>query len=187
MGRQSTFQDEDIYRVVGDHLVRQGGITIPELVRAAGISSGSIYHRFGSREGLLAEAWLDAVQAFQQRFLRALGGGDLEAGCNAALVTPRFCREDHPRALVLMACRQSEFLGDGTPEHLRNEIAEANTAIFDAIRTFVQKTGLDPETARMALIGFPLGAVKMYLPSQRVPPRVDNMVRKGYHALLGSG
>ena len=187
MGRRSTFKDEEIYRTVGDHMVRHGGITMPQLVCAAGISSGSIYHRFGSREGLLAEAWLDAVRAFQQRFLSALGPCDLEAGCNAALATPRFCREDSARAVILMACRQSEFLGDGTPEHLRKEITQANTAIFEEIRTFVSKNGLEPETARMALVGFPLGAVKMYLPSRRVPLLVDDMVRKGYLALLGSG
>ncbi|MCA3734974.1 MAG: hypothetical protein INE97_06490 [Phenylobacterium sp.] len=56
-----------------------------------GLSTGSLYHRFGSREGLLGETWLNALLAFQPVFVQALKTPS--AVGEIAAVTPRFCRE----------------------------------------------------------------------------------------------
>lgn len=47
---------------------------------------GSIYHRFLSREGLLAEAWLNALEHFPAQFIDALAAGTLDAGLGRKFV-----------------------------------------------------------------------------------------------------
>ena len=163
-----------------------GTVSMGVLLDRAGISSGSLYHRFGSREGVLASAWLDAVQAFQAKFLKALQSGLPTAGEDAAVATPKFCRTDRDRALILMSCRQSEFLGQGTPEPLRTRIRDVNAVTMSAVEAFSSARGIDIETCRMALIGIPLGAVRLYLPHRPVPRRLDDMVRTASAALIGS-
>ena len=72
MGRRSTFSDDDVFAAVGRMLVRDGEVRMQSVVAETGVSVGSLYHRFGSREGLLARAWLDTLAAFHDRFLAAL-------------------------------------------------------------------------------------------------------------------
>ncbi|MGL4320902.1 MAG: helix-turn-helix domain-containing protein [Paracoccaceae bacterium] len=163
----------------------QGRATIPAIVAAAGVSTGSIYHRFGSREALLGEAWLDALLAFNGMFLSALDSDEAAAGVNAALATPRFARTEISRARILIACRQADFLCPDTPAAIREAITTANANAFRAIGAFARQWGTDIETAKLALIGIPLGAVKLYLPKNPVPESLDVAIEKAVTAVLG--
>jgi AcrR family transcriptional regulator len=185
MGRLSTFEDRDVFAAVGARLARAGKATFQEIVADTGVSVGSLYHRFVSREGLLAETFLDALTAFQSRFIEALSGGDLEAGANAALSVPAFCREERAKAVVLACCRASEFVTDETPTAFRVEIERANRRAAAALRRFAADNALDLDAARLALAGFPLGAVRLYLPSRSVPTTIDAAIAAAYWSAVG--
>lgn len=185
MGRLSTFEDGDVFAAVGARLARAGRTTFQEIVADTGVSVGSLYHRFASREGLLAETFLDALTAFQSRFIEALSGGDLESGARAALSVPAFCREARAKALVLACCRASEFVTAETPSALREAIARANRRASAALRRFAADNGLDLDAARLALVGFPLGAVRLYLPGRPVPSSIDAAVAAAYWSAVG--
>ena len=92
MGRKSTFEKDMVYAAVGEEIAEKGQFTLQALSAATGMSTGSVYHRFASRETLLAETWLDAVRSFQEGFLEAIRSPAPDAGEQAALATPRFCR-----------------------------------------------------------------------------------------------
>jgi AcrR family transcriptional regulator len=49
-------------------------LTIAAVADAAGAPIGSIYHRYASRDDILAALWLDLVEGFQARFLAHLEG-----------------------------------------------------------------------------------------------------------------
>ena len=180
MGRLSTFEDREIFAAVGAKLAGAGRMTFQTIVQETGVSVGSLYHRFESREGLLARTWLDAVRAFQARFISELGSGGDDAGERAALATPRFCRDDQARAIVLSCCRSSEFVSDATPEALREEVHEVNDAATLAVRRYAKQTGFSLEALRFGLVAFPLGAVRLYLPQQAVPKAVDSYVAAAF-------
>lgn len=184
MGRAITFKDADVFAALAQRMTREGSLAVQSLVEDSGISIGSLYHRYGSREGLMASAWLDAVETFQTSFLAALGSGRPSAGLDAALATPRFCRAERDRALILVACRKSEFLGENTPQPLREQIRDINQNAMVALRAFSKAHSLDLETCQMAMIGLPLGAVRLYLPDRNVPMKVDAMLKRTYEALL---
>ncbi|MBO6763923.1 TetR/AcrR family transcriptional regulator [Maricaulis sp.] len=184
MGRRSTFSDDDVFAAVGRMLVRDGEVRMQSVVEETGVSVGSLYHRFGSREGLLARAWLDTLGAFHARFLAALDQPGEVPGLAAALETPRFCRAEPDKALILVCCRRSELMSDNTPEALQAELAAANDRVMVAIDAFCRHTGLPLEIARLGLIGFPLGAVKLYLPGEPVPEALDAEIERAYRAVV---
>jgi AcrR family transcriptional regulator len=186
MGRKSRLDEKGVYRVVAGELARSGRFTLDTLAAATGLSMGSIYHRFGSREGILAEAWLHAVEQFQARFLVALAPMSLDAGLDAALVTPRFCRSNHDQGILLACCRQSEFLVEATPMPLRERIASANVDAAGAMRRFAEAVDRPLLACRLALVAYPFGAVRLYLPQRAVPRRLDAEIAKAVRAALST-
>jgi AcrR family transcriptional regulator len=183
MGRPSTFEDIEVFAAVGARLARAGKVTFPDLVADTGLSVGSLYHRFASREALLAEAWLDSLAAFHALFIAALkSGDDAAAGERAALATPHFCRAERGRALVLQCCRVSELVSPDTPRAFRKKISAANAAATGALRDYSKRSGISLEALRYGVVAFPLGAVRLYLPARTVPKSVDGFVAAAYRA-----
>ena len=72
MGRPSSFRDETVFAAVARSLVVQGEVRIQTVTQLAGVSTGSIYHRFGSREGLMAASWLDAIARASGALLQSI-------------------------------------------------------------------------------------------------------------------
>ena len=187
MGRISSIDEEKLFAVVGRLLALQGSITLQDVVAETGVSIGSLYHRYGSREGLLAQTWLDAVRTFQARFMEEINGEDQKAGERAALVTSRFCREEPERAAVLACCRKSEFISESTPQSLKKEIAHINDDALAALESYARRMGLSLEVVQLGIMAFPLGAVRMYLPDKKIPKSVDDHILKAFRAVTGLG
>lgn len=184
MGRRSTIDDATVFAAVARQLVEAGGTTLQAIVEETGVSVGSLYHRYESREGLLARAWLDAALEFQRYFLAALQGDAADAGEQAALATPRFCRVERIRAVLLACCRRSEFLSETTPEPLRAQIESVNDGLAAEIGRFARESGHAIEACRLAIVAIPLGAVRLYLPNRPVPRKLDDYVREAYRAVM---
>lgn len=180
-------RDEAVFAAVGAQLAGAGAVTLQGLVAQTGVSIGSLYHRYGSREGLLAQAWLDAVSTFQARFLAALAQADEQAGLNAALATPRFCREERERAVILCCCRQVDFVTSATSPDVLQALGRVNDAAGAALQDFAGRTGHSLTACRMGMVAFPLGAVRLYLPDQPVPVEVDSYVEAGFRAAMAAG
>ena len=57
-------------------LVLAGGpraASVAAIAKASGAPAGTLYHRFGNRDGILAAAWLRALERFQSRAMAARG------------------------------------------------------------------------------------------------------------------
>ena len=184
MGRLSTVDDSAVFAAVGEMLSTNGTIGLQDVVKATGVSIGSLYHRYGSREELLARAWVDAVTAFQSNFRNALESGADDAGEQAALATPRFCRAERARARILMCCRKSEFVRDSTPASLKKQIDSININAAKTVAEFAKQNGYALDACHMALVAFPVGAVRLYLPDHDIPPSVDEYVVAAYKAAV---
>jgi AcrR family transcriptional regulator len=184
MARRSSFTDHEIFRCVAQQFAFRGRFTIDELTAETGLSMGSIYHRFGSRDGLLAEAWLSAVERFQTVFLEALAPQTLASALDAALATPNFCRSHHGEAVLLACCRRSEFLLPDTPADLRLRIETVNLAAERAMRDLAAAIRRPLLACHLALVAYPLGAVRLYLPSRPVPRTLNAEIAKAVRAAL---
>ncbi len=193
MARPAKFSTEQILDATA-RMVAEGG---PNYATMAGISerlgapTGSIYHRFESRDLLLAQLWIRTARRAQEGAVAALSQDDLgKAAIDAALHIPRWSRAHLDDARIMLLYRR-EDLAEQWPDELGAELATLNDAIVNAMRNFVRrrfgavnKTNL--AVASFVLLDVPYAAVRRYLIGGKPPPRsVDELVTRTCHCILG--
>jgi AcrR family transcriptional regulator len=99
-----------------------------------GAPSGSIYHRFRSRDELLGRLWLTKAQSFQNRWSQALENPDARlAGLEAALALPRAVRDDLEGARIMLLHRREDFLERGWPAEMQREAQRLGQQVQDVL------------------------------------------------------
>jgi AcrR family transcriptional regulator len=193
MPRPRKFDDEQILAAAGRLIARNGpsGATIGAIAQAVGAPTGSIYHRFDSRDVLLARVWLRAAAAFQTAFFERLAGQEpREAGLAAALYMAQRVRE-HPReARLLLLHRREDFVDRGWPAPLRWQAAQLAQQIEIELRAFTRRLcgREDVRTVRLityAVIEAPFAAIRRHVAAnESPPPYVDLLIRATYDAVM---
>jgi AcrR family transcriptional regulator len=153
-----------------DLLLKAGAwsATMEAIAEASGAPTGSLYHRFGSRDELIARLWVRAVQRSQAVFIAALQRDDArEAALAGALSIPEFCDEHPADAQLLVAFRREDLIrsAEGT---LAEELAELNEPVRRAItdlagRLYGRRTRSAVERTILAVFDLPYGAVRRHL------------------------
>jgi AcrR family transcriptional regulator len=193
MGRPAQISSADLIGAATLVAARLGPArtSIAAISREAKVPTGSIYHRVSSRDALLAEIWLSAAERFQDMALQRIAAArDENEAVECALVTPRFARANHAEAVVLNSHRREEFLRSDAPEAYRARAtklaADMRDGIASAARRLLPSDPRNKERIAVALIGIPLGAVRIFLP-QAVPPlEIDAMIEAAVRAALRS-
>lgn len=193
MGRKAIFERSDMtgaaLRLVADR--GPAAVTVAALAKETGAPTGSIYHRFRSREQLLAELWMDVVESFQARFVASLAdAGDVDGAVRVAQFMVTWTR-DHPlEARLLMLHRRQDFVSEAWPAELAMRAAALEPQIGSALRSFAQRAfgRVDADVMgrlRYALLDAPFGAIRPYLQGQkRLPAVVDDLVTTTARAVL---
>jgi AcrR family transcriptional regulator len=186
MGRRPKFDAEQILDTAVS-LVAEGGpgrATVSTIASRLGAPTASLYHRFASRDLLLARLWLRTVRRAQAGFIAALAAEDLgEAAVAAALHIPRWSREHLAEATVLLLYRR-EDLAARWPDELGDELAGVNRGIAAALEDFTRRRfgrvrADELQVVAFALVDVPYAAVRRYLLAGRTPPQaVDALVAK---------
>lgn len=191
MGRPAQISHEDLIAAAALVAARLGPAktSIAAVSKAAGAPTGSIYHRLPSRDALLAEIWLTAAERFQAMALAAFAtANSIEAAAEAALVTPRFARAHHAQAVVLNSHRREEFITAGAPEEYRARAVKLAAELREAMANIAARLlPGDPrgkERTAVALIGIPLGAVRVFLPQAVPPQEIDADIAAAVRAAL---
>lgn len=169
-------------------LAVEGGVpaaTVDAIAKMTGASSGSIYHRFGSRGGVLIAAWRRAVNTFQDGFVAALAEPDARA---AALAATRwvieFSRRHGQDATLLATVRPDEVFA-GAPPSTRGDEAVAHELKALTRRLTGTSSVAGVQRVQMAIIDLPYGAVRRYLAfGQRIPRALEPDVCVAVNALL---
>src|SRR5262245_23469182 len=178
---------EGATRVAAKHGPAQA--TIARIAQETGAPVGSIYHRFPSRGALLAEAWLSAAERFQAASLDLLAKArDDDGVVECALFTPRFARRDHATAVILLAHRRDDFLSPEPPDEYRRRAAKLAADMRNGISAAADR--LLPSNPRrrdklaIAIIGIPLGAVRIFLPQAVPPAEIDETIAAAVRGAL---
>lgn len=183
MGRPPKTDEDALLRAATTLLARDGaaGLTMAGLAAAAGVPVGSVYHRFASREVVVARAWLRAATRFQGPFLAAVEAGLLPA---AAMVVP-WVREHPEEAAVLLLHRREDLVRGEWPEGVRAEASRLAVEAETALRQAAKRADLPARTVRFAVVDVPLAAVRPHLVAGKpVPDDVDELVRRAASAVL---
>jgi AcrR family transcriptional regulator len=156
-----------------------------------GAPVGSIYHRFESRDFLLARLWIRTVRSFQKGFIEALGAEDLdEAALGAALYNVDWTREHLEEARVLLLYRREE-LAERWPEALGEELATINADVEAAVKNHaVRRYGEDVDAASLRRVVFTLVDVpyavgrRHLIQGEPPPPLADELVTETLRCVL---
>jgi AcrR family transcriptional regulator len=165
----------------------------PSAVTVAAISArlkaptGSFYHRFASRDALLAQLWFDTVTGFQEGIEAALDAGD---GLRAALHTPAWVREHLDEGRLLLLYHRNDFVHGDWPQALRDGLAEQGRRGEARLKRFTRETfgRAGPNEIRrvqFVLSEVPVAAVRQHLMRREPPPKlVDELIRTTWHAVV---
>lgn len=176
-------------------LMAEGG---PAMATVAAIGarlkapSGSVYHRFASRDLLVAELWVRLVREAQAGFVEALAASDLdEAAEGACLHVPRWSRRNLAKAQVLLLYRRSDLV-ERWPDELGEELRTLNDGVSAALRSYTRRRfGTTSVRARrtvtFALVDVPFAGIRSYLHAGEPPPsHVDELVLRTCRCILST-
>jgi AcrR family transcriptional regulator len=195
MPRAPKFDEDQIVAAAGRLIARHGpsGATIGAIARAVGAPTGSIYHRFDSRDVLLAEVWLGAAAAFQSSFFERLASAaPRKAGLAAALYMVQRVREQPQEARLLLLHRREDFVDRGWPAAMRRRAEQLGQQVESELRAFTRRL-CGREDARSvrsvayAVVEAPFAAVRRHVAAnESPPPYVDSLIRVTYEAVIGA-
>ncbi len=131
--------DTDVILDAARTLVLRDGpraVGVTAIATASGAPVGTLYHRFGNRDGLLAALWLRAIERFHRMAMAAADAPDpIDAALGMATATITFTRTYPDDARLLLHLRMSDLL-DATPAaELREQLEVRNAPVFGALRT----------------------------------------------------
>src|SRR3982074_335105 len=142
MSRPSKFSAAQILDAAATLVAADGpaAATIGAISARLKAPSGSIYHRFASRDVLLARLWLSKAAFFQNRFTEALIHPDAaKAGLEAALSLPRSVRADFAGARIMLLPRRDAFLAADWPVDMAEEAARLRQQVDVAIKGMARR------------------------------------------------
>ncbi|HET6664799.1 MAG TPA: helix-turn-helix domain-containing protein [Acidimicrobiales bacterium] len=176
MGRTAIYDEDTILEAATAHIAAHGGrASVAALARSIGAPSGSIYHRFASRDALIAAVWLRALRSFQGDFLAALDHPDVDqAALAAARHVPEWCAESLDQAMVLHRYRIEDLVATW-PAELAPDRDTLNAELFASLRRhsanrYGSASGSALDRTTFALVDVPGAAVRRFLDRHEAPP-----------------
>ncbi len=197
MGRSRKFTDDQLLDAARDMVATHGpGATVAQVSTASGAPTGSIYHRFRSRDELLVRLWLRSIERLHDRLLQVGDEHDdpTEALVALAVETARYCRE-HPAEARAMTLYRQESLSQTAPEELRERVAHLNDralAMFGRLgaRRFPASAD-DPRLVELVftcVVGLCYGLIRPYVVAGTpIPPWLDEVIARACAAALTVG
>jgi AcrR family transcriptional regulator len=146
-----------------------GSATIEAIAEASGAPTGSIYHRFGSRDELVIRLWMRAVYRSQASFIAALERQDAkEAALAASIAIIDFCEEHPADAQLLVSFRREDLIRTTPRAELAEELTDLNRPVERAVvnlarRLYGKPTRAALDRTLLAVFDLPYGAARRYL------------------------
>lgn len=190
MGRKARFTKTDFINAALVILAKEGpgGVTMASIAKKIGAPIGSVYHRFESRDILLAELWVTLIESIQPGFLETLDKGEVE---KAALYPLKWARRNLNQAKVLLLYQREQLVTGDWPDTIKERVEEHINKMNDGIIKITQEllgkvTEENVARVTFCLIDVPVGAVRNCLEQGRdISEIYDTLVRETCQALLG--
>jgi AcrR family transcriptional regulator len=188
MGRKSYFKHEEFLDAAIQIIAEDGlgALTIAALAKRINAPVGSLYHRFPSRDALLAELWLNIMEPFQNEFLKILQ----EDGLQATLACLKWVRSHLYEARVMLLYRLEDLMSGQWPKDLQKRASRLAKDLHEGIAAFTKKqfgsiTKENTDRVVFALHDAPIGIFRRYIRNNKVPPEsVAVLIRETYKAII---
>lgn len=188
MGRKAYFKNEDFLDSAIKIIAEEGlgALTIAGLSTRMTAPIGSVYHRFPSRDALVAELWLNIIESFQTEWLKILQTD----GRQATIFSMEWVR-DHPDEARVMLLHRIEDLAFGDwPKDMQKRARRLSDELQEGIAAFTKRTfgKATPEYIDRTIYAMhdaPMGILRRYIQDNKIPPKsVANLILETYDALI---
>jgi AcrR family transcriptional regulator len=179
-------------------LVLAGGpraASVAAIAKSSGAPAGTLYHRFGNRDGILTAAWLRALQRFQSRVMACSDSATetpeaaREAAVAMAVAAISFARELPQDARLLLTIRPADLL-DGEPDaQFQETLAAMNKPLTGRVRDLARKLygSKDSRTidaVSRAVADLPYAVVRRHAHDEPMPSWLEADVAASVRAML---
>ncbi|MVU79690.1 TetR family transcriptional regulator [Nocardia sp. ET3-3] len=185
--------DTDVILDAARTLVLRDGpraASVAAIAEASGAPVGTLYHRFGNRNGVLTEAWIRALDRFQSRVLTATAVPDpIEAAVTMTTAAIGFGRDCPDDARLLLNLRPSDLL-DGAPDtEFRERLARMNEPLFEQLHRIATGVyGADGEreidAVSRVVVDLPYAALRRHAPAPELPDWLEADLAAAARTLL---
>lgn len=188
MGRKAYFKNEEFIESAIQIIAEEGlgALTIAGLSTRMTAPIGSVYHRFPSRDALIAELWLNIIESFQDEWLKILQTDGRQATV--------FCMDwvrNHPNeARVMLLYRIEDLISGEWPKDLRKRAERIFNQLQEGIAAFAKRkfgklTNESIDRTLYALHDAPMGILRRYMLENKMPPKsVSHLILETYDAII---
>jgi AcrR family transcriptional regulator len=169
--------------------------SVAAIAKASGAPAGTLYHRFGNRDGVVTAAWLRALERFQSRALAAgtdaAGDTPVDTATAMAVAAISFARELPDDARLLLTIRPDD-LRDGQPDAaFRQTLAAMNAPLVERVRELAERLygSSDPralDVVNRAVADLPYAVVRRHARDDPMPDWLEADVAASVRAVLNS-
>ncbi len=173
-------------------LVLDGGpraASVAAIAKASGAPPGTLYHRFGNRNGILTAAWLRALERFQARAMAANADTPAESAVAMAVAAISFARELPDDARLLLTIRPGDLL-DGEPDAAFQEtLAAMNAPLTERIANLARQLygssyPRSVDAVARAVADLPYAVVRRHAHDEPMPSWLEADVAASARAVL---
>lgn len=175
-------------------LVLDGGprtASVAAIATASGAPAGTLYHRFGNRDGILTAAWLRALERFQARALAADGDTPEDTAVAMAVAAVGFARALSDDARLLLTIRPGDLL-DGEPDAaFRQTLAAMNAPLTQRLAQLARHLygnarPRSVDAVARAVADLPYAVVRRHAHDDPMPSWLETDVAASARAVLRS-
>ena len=167
--------------------------SVAAIARASGAPAGTLYHRFGSRDGVLVAVWLRALERFQATLLAAVEAyaDPTERGVAMARASVEFAEHHRDDARLLIVVRRDDLLDAAPDDGLRRRIDAMNRPFEAELRSIARALYGTTEARAVAAVTravvlLPYGVTRLYAGASRPPAWLADDVAADTRRLLGA-
>ena len=193
MPRPARYNNDQIVAATTKVASKHGpsGTTIARIATAVGAPTGSIYHRYASRDVLLGEVWLMAVEKFQKDFAVHLQAPDAKsAGLSAARSVTRWVGKHPQEARILLLHRSEDFFAESWPTEMSERALQLRAEMLAELKGFCRRLLGKADRASMRAVSFalaeaPHAVVRKHVKAGEPPPPIaTDLIDATYRAVL---
>lgn len=175
-------------------LVLDGGpraASVAAIAKSSGAPAGTLYHRFGNRDGILTAAWLRALDRFQQRALAADGDTPTDTAVAMAVAAIGFARALPEDARLLLSIRPGDLLDDEPDAAFRQTLAEMNAPLTERVAALARELygnswPRSVDAVARAVADLPYAVVRRHAHDDPMPSWLEKDVAASARAVLQS-
>jgi AcrR family transcriptional regulator len=165
--------------------------SVAAIAKVSGAPVGTLYHRFGNRDGVVTAVWLRALERFQARAMAASGSDPLEVAVQMAVATVDFARDCAEDARLLLTIRPDD-LRDAEPDpEFTTTLAAMNAPLVDRVTELARQLygrgdARSVDAVTRAVVDLPYAVVRRHAHDDGMPAWVRTDVATSVRALLAA-